>query len=135
MFCRPGLFVTGSLWIPDGVEETAKATDGKERAPAVLLTSGHSFTAWRFNGSDDCTGPPTNCTGPDMNKGGGVPNPHKSFPGNPGGYQLVLWNLVHRGFVCMAFDPIGQGERLEYKGNKALEGGNAWGTFEHECVR
>ena len=97
---RPGLFVTGSLWVPDGVEEAAAGNGAK--APAVLMTSGHSLPAWRSNGSNLCSGPPTNCTGADHNSGGGVPHPHTSFPGNPGGYQIVLWNLVRRGFVVMA---------------------------------
>ena len=34
----PGLFVSGSLWIPGGASS----------APAVLITSGHTKTAWRF---------------------------------------------------------------------------------------
>eukprot|EP01079_Euglenida_sp_SAG-EU17-18_P005006 gene5006-900_t len=129
---RPGLYVTGSLWVPDGAEDAAAA--GGKRSPAVLLASGHTPLAWRYNGSATCSGPADNCTGPDHTHGGGVPNPHTSFPGNPGGYQLVLWNLVHRGFVCLAFDPIGQGERLEYRGDPAVDGGNAWGTFEHEYL-
>jgi hypothetical protein len=29
-------------------------------------------------------------------------------------YQQVLLNLVQKGFVVLAFDPVGQGERLEY---------------------
>ena len=66
--------------------------------------------------------------------GGSAPHPHTSFPANPGGYQLVLWNLVHQGFVAVAVDPIGQGERLEYMGNNAVEKGQAWGTFEHEYL-
>lgn len=31
-----------------------------------------------------------------------------------GAYQQVLLNLVKKGFVVLAFDPAGQGERLEY---------------------
>ena len=95
--------------------------NGLARKPPIA-TRTHSW-----NGATDCSGPPTNCTGPDHKAGGGgIPHPHKSFPGNPGGYQLVLWNLVHKGFVVMAMDPIGQGERLEYPGNKAVEHGQAW---------
>jgi hypothetical protein len=30
------------------------------------------------------------------------------------GYQTVIVNLVKKGFVVLAFDPIGQGERLQY---------------------
>lgn len=31
------------------------------------------------------------------------------------GYQHVIINLVEKGFVVLAFDPIGQGERLQYE--------------------
>ena len=96
---RPGLFVTGSLWVPDGLENTTQQQQ-KKKAPAVLLVSGHTHDAWRCTGFalGDCTGTMDNCTGPDHNKGAGSCVPHctSSFPGNPGGYQLVLWNLVHR---------------------------------------
>ena len=29
-------------------------------------------------------------------------------------YQRVILNLVHKGFVVFAFDPVGQGERIQY---------------------
>jgi len=29
-------------------------------------------------------------------------------------YQTMILNLVHKGFIVLAFDPVGQGERLEY---------------------
>jgi len=29
-------------------------------------------------------------------------------------YQHVILNLVHKGFIVFAFDPVGQGERLQY---------------------
>jgi dienelactone hydrolase len=135
---RPGLFASGSLWVPD----RAKAAGAK--LPAVLLVSGHTSDGWRNNGRSlgDCTGPLDNCTGPDTTAGGGeVPHPHgpKSplgpFKGNPGGYQLALWNLVHKGFVALAFDPIGQGERLEYvRAGEVASKGHNWGTFEHEYL-
>lgn len=32
------------------------------------------------------------------------------------GYQQVILNLVKKGFVVFAFDPVGQGERIEYTG-------------------
>eukprot|EP01047_Picozoa_sp_COSAG01_P030175 COSAG01_NODE_2095_length_8411_cov_3.964611_2_plen_486_part_00 len=137
---RPGLFVTGSLWVPDG----ADTLGGTKKYPGVLLVSGHTSDAWRNNGRTlgDCTGPLDNCTGPDQNGGGGgAKHPHgpKSplgpFKGNPGGYQLTCWNLVHKGFVVLAYDPIGQGERDEYvrPGEVASKGHN-WGTFEHEYL-
>jgi dienelactone hydrolase len=46
-------------------------------------------------------------------------------------YQLPLLNLVKKGFVVLAFDPIGQGERLQYfdpaKGESVIGGS----TVEH----
>ena len=29
-------------------------------------------------------------------------------------YQFVYINMVHAGFVVLAYDPIGQGERRQY---------------------
>jgi hypothetical protein len=46
-------------------------------------------------------------------------------------YQHVILNLVKKGFVVFAFDPVGQGERLEYfdpKTGKSIVGGP---TTEH----
>ena len=46
-------------------------------------------------------------------------------------YQHVIQNLVRKGFVVFAFDPVGQGERLEYFDpvkNKSVIGGP---TSEH----
>jgi len=46
-------------------------------------------------------------------------------------YQRVIINLVEKGFVVFAFDPIGQGERLQYvnpETNKSKIGGS---TKEH----
>ena len=46
-------------------------------------------------------------------------------------YQHVILNLVKKGFIVFAFDPVGQGERLEYydpKTGKSLIGGP---TAEH----
>ena len=114
---RPGLWVTGALWIPAELESSGK------KAPGIVLTSGHAQPAWRWTAQGvDCAGPADNCT-----------QPVGGWPANPGGYQLVCWNLVHKGFVVLAFDPIGQGERQEYVGEK-IDGGKAWGTFEHEYL-
>jgi hypothetical protein len=46
-------------------------------------------------------------------------------------YQHVILNLVKKGFIVFAFDPVGQGERLEYY--DANEGGSVVGgpTSEH----
>ncbi|MCE5346529.1 MAG: acetylxylan esterase [Bacteroidales bacterium] len=46
-------------------------------------------------------------------------------------YQHVILNLVNKGFIVYAFDPVGQGERIEYydpKTNKSIVGGT---TREH----
>jgi cephalosporin-C deacetylase-like acetyl esterase len=46
-------------------------------------------------------------------------------------YQQVILNLVKKGFIVFAFDPVGQGERLEYfnpKTGKSIIGGP---TKEH----
>lgn len=46
-------------------------------------------------------------------------------------YQHVILNLVRKGFIVFAFDPVGQGERLEYydpKSGKSIVGGP---TTEH----
>jgi dienelactone hydrolase len=48
------------------------------------------------------------------------------------GYQHVILNLVKKGFVVFAFDPVGQGERLQYF--DAKEGKSVvvkWPTEEH----
>ncbi len=45
-------------------------------------------------------------------------------------YQHIIINLVNKGFVVLAFDPIGQGERLQYYDEK--EGKSRFGpTTEH----
>ena len=46
-------------------------------------------------------------------------------------YQHIILNLVKKGFVVFAFDPVGQGERMEYydsKSGKSIVGGP---TNEH----
>ena len=79
---QPGFFVSGTLFIPDGV---------KGRTPTIIYCSGHTPLAYRA---------PT--------------------------YQHVILNLVKKGFIVFGFDPVGQGERLEYfdhDTNKDLVGG------------
>ncbi len=45
-------------------------------------------------------------------------------------YQHIIINLVKKGFVVLAFDPVGQGERLQYYDEK--EGKSRFGpTVEH----
>ncbi|MBD0778255.1 acetylxylan esterase [Maribacter sp. ANRC-HE7] len=56
---------------------------------------------------------------------------HTSLGFRSKGYQHVILNLVSKGFIVMAFDPIGQGERLQYLDSKtgnSLIGGP---TLEH----
>ena len=66
----PNFFVTGVLFVPEGV---------KARAPAILYVCGHSASGFR-----------------------NVP------------YMTVILNLVRKGFVVFAMDPVGQGERYQY---------------------
>jgi len=48
-------------------------------------------------------------------------------------YQKLFSNLARKGYVVLAYDPFGQGERIEYPGSRpgqsAIGGG---GTSEHE---
>lgn len=49
-------------------------------------------------------------------------------------YQTIILNLVRKGFIVLAFDPIGQGERLQYpdkETQKSIIGGP---THEHSYV-
>lgn len=83
----PGYHVTGSLFIPEGINE---------KRPAVLYVSGHSQDSYKS-----------------VN------------------YQIEILNLVKKGFVVFAIDPIGQGERVQYydPGKKASIIGTT--TIEH----
>lgn len=85
----PGLYVTGSLFIPSGLKKGVKA-------PAVVYCSGHSATGYR----------------------------------SPA-YQRVMLNLVKKGFIVFAFDPVGQGERLEYYDTAARKSRHKWPSNEH----
>ena len=66
----PNFYVTGCLFIPDGIEE---------KAPAILNVFGHNQEAFRAEL-----------------------------------YQLVYLNLVRKGFIVLAIDPLGQGEAVQY---------------------
>ncbi|MEA1996516.1 MAG: acetylxylan esterase [Gemmatimonadota bacterium] len=66
----PRFYVTGCLFIPDGVTE---------KRPAIFHASGHTPAAFRH---------PV--------------------------YQIMIHNLVKKGFIVFAMDPLGQGERLQY---------------------
>jgi hypothetical protein len=106
---RPKYWVPASLWVPDSASAGSPAWKGA--VPAVLYSAGHEGPAWRWDGSEDWLA--------------------------GGGDQIVLLNLVNRGFVCLAFDPIGQGERQMYADTITGQrnGTQQWrATFEHEYV-
>ena len=46
-------------------------------------------------------------------------------------YQHILLNLVKKGFIVFAFDPVGQGERLEYYDPKTGKSSIGGPTSEH----
>src|SRR5690606_15884875 len=46
-------------------------------------------------------------------------------------YQHVILNLVSKGFAVFAFDPVGQGERLEYYAAETGKSGVGGPTKEH----
>jgi cephalosporin-C deacetylase-like acetyl esterase len=46
-------------------------------------------------------------------------------------YQLVILNLVRKGFAVFAFDPVGQGERLEYYDPETGKSAIGGPTSEH----
>lgn len=46
-------------------------------------------------------------------------------------YQLPLLNLVNKGFIVLAIDPIGQGERLQYYNPETKESTIGGSTKEH----
>ena len=87
---RPGFYAPAALWKPTG---NGNGNGGAEKYPGVLLVSGHTPDGWRSN-----------------NLFGDVKN---NAPGDDD-YEVVQINLVARGFVVLAFDPIGQGERMQY---------------------
>jgi len=66
----PNFYVTGCLFIPEGING---------RRPAILNVIGHTGIAFRAKS-----------------------------------YQLFIHNLVRKGFIVFAIDPLGQGERLQY---------------------
>ena len=46
-------------------------------------------------------------------------------------YQVVILNLVRKGFIVFAFDPVGQGERLEYYDRETGKSAIGGPTSEH----
>ena len=46
-------------------------------------------------------------------------------------YQHTILNLVNKGFIVFAFDPIGQGERLQYYDDKTGKSQYQYPSYEH----
>ena len=105
---RPGFFATGSIWTPASLQRGQKA-------PGVLMVSGHTPDGFRSN---NLGGAPKDNDGPDDD------------------YQVVEINLVARGFVVLAFDPIGQGERMQYNDFDMISGPGVRRPMPHltRCV-
>jgi len=47
-------------------------------------------------------------------------------------YQKLFSNLARKGYVVLAYDPFGQGERIEYPGSRPGQSLLGGGTSEHE---
>jgi cephalosporin-C deacetylase-like acetyl esterase len=47
-------------------------------------------------------------------------------------YQKLFTNLARKGYVVLAYDPFGQGERIEYPGTRPGQSALGGGTAEHE---
>ena len=47
-------------------------------------------------------------------------------------YQKLFTNLARKGYVVLAYDPFGQGERIEYPGARPGQSALGGGTSEHE---
>jgi len=47
-------------------------------------------------------------------------------------YQKLFSNLARKGYVVLAYDPFGQGERIEYPGSRPGQSSLGGGTSEHE---
>src|SRR6266550_1482023 len=47
-------------------------------------------------------------------------------------YQKLFSNLARKGYVVLAYDPFGQGERIEYPGARPGQSAVGGGTSEHE---
>ena len=46
-------------------------------------------------------------------------------------YQHMILNFVKKGFIVFAFDPIGQGERLQYYNSQTGKSRFKWPSYEH----
>ncbi|MFC1558796.1 alpha/beta hydrolase family protein, partial [candidate division KSB1 bacterium] len=84
----PNFFVTGCLFIPDGI---------KGKRPAILKLIGHTPISFRV----------------------------------AGWYQNVIQNLVKKGFIVFAIDPIGQGERIQYYDPEKKRSKVGYSALEH----
>jgi len=49
-------------------------------------------------------------------------------------YQIVILNFVKKGFVVLTYDPIGQGERLQYFDPEMGRSRIGWSTCEHSYI-
>ncbi len=47
-------------------------------------------------------------------------------------YQKLFSNLARKGYIVLAYDPFGQGERIEYPGARPGQSALGGGTSEHE---
>ena len=47
-------------------------------------------------------------------------------------YQKLFSNLARKGYIVLAYDPFGQGERIEYPGSRPGQSALGGGTSEHE---
>lgn len=56
---------------------------------------------------------------------------HSNTGYRSGAYQRVILNLVKKGFIVLAFDPVGQGERLQYINRETGKSRFKWPTWEH----
>lgn len=83
----PGFYVTGCVFVPEGLTE---------KRPAILKLIGHNAPAFR-----DTI------------------------------YQNVILNLVHKGFIVLTIDPIGQGERLQYYDEERKKSAIGMPSLEH----
>ncbi len=59
---------------------------------------------------------------------------HKKLAKHSGEYQIVCRSLVRAGFVVLAMDPVGQGERFSYYRADLRAETVDWGTYEHDYV-
>lgn len=56
---------------------------------------------------------------------------HSANGYRPKGYLNEILNFVKKGFIVFAFDPMGQGERLQYYNPKTNKSRFRWPSYEH----